>query len=331
MPEPARRDWEHLFEPWFNTDTPAAAASSSSTPAAAENPAFAAATQPLAVNRKAYARHQPPPSADVESRTARITAEVERLIAFVERRHVGVEGLAGAPAPVNAEHSSPPRPRDIVAQRQPESGIETDQTGEQPSALENAGPSGARWFRGFLLFAAIALITASIVFVQRSATAALIKAEAAERLAIESRLSAAQSIASSSERAQQAIARALVRAARAERMIDVMAAPDARIIELRGRTGAPAAVGQAVYSRSRGVLVSATDMPRPAEGQVFQVWAITSDGPVNLGLANPDAQGRLAVAYELTPGLTGPIKGLVITQERIGVASSPAGPVILSQ
>ena len=114
-------------------------------------------------------------------------------------------------------------------------------------------------------------------------------------------------------------------------MIEVMAAPDAQRIELSGRTGAPGAAGHALYSRSRGVIVSATDMPPPAEGHVFQVWATTATGSVSLGLAGPDLQGRMAGAYELPRDVTGSIRGFLITQEPVGGSSSPTGAAVLSK
>ena len=185
--------------------------------------------------------------------------------------------------------------------------------------------------RALLAFASIALVAVYVVHVQRSAAAATTRAEAAERTATESQRTARDAVTAASDRAERAIAEALTHAARAERMIEVMAAPDARRIELSGRTGAPGAAGHALYSRSRGVIVSATDMPPPAEGHVFQVWATTATGSVSLGLAAPDAQGRLAAAYELPRDLAGSIRGFLVTQEHEGGSESPGVPVIANR
>ena len=83
-------------------------------------------------------------------------------------------------------------------------------------------------------------------------------------------------------------------------MIEVIASPDARRIELSGRAAAQGAVGLALYSRSRGVVVSATNLPTPADGHIFQVWATTATGSVSLGLAAPDAHGRMASVLRAT-------------------------------
>jgi Anti-sigma-K factor rskA, C-terminal len=185
--------------------------------------------------------------------------------------------------------------------------------------------------RALLAFVSIVLVAVSVVHVHRSAAAAMTRAEAAERTATESQRTARDAVTAASDRAERAIAEALTHAARAERMIEVMAAPDARRIELSGRTGAPGAAGHALYSRSRGVIVSATEMPPPAEGHVFQVWATTATGSVSLGLAAPDAQGRLAAAYELPRDLAGSIRGFLVTLEREGGSESPGVLVIANR
>ena len=200
-----------------------------------------------------------------------------------------------------------------------------------PEDLRSSHPSAGGSFRALLTFASIALIAVYVVYVQRSAEEAMSRATAAERTAAELQRTAHDAVTASSDRAQRAISEALTHAARAERMIEVIAAPDSRRIELSGRTAAPGAIGHALYSRSRGVIVSATDMPPPAEGHVFQVWATTATGSVSLGLAAPDAQGRLAAAYELPRDLAGPIRGFLVTQEQVGGSESPGVAVIANR
>jgi len=191
-------------------------------------------------------------------------------------------------------------------------------------------PSAEGSFRALLAFVAVALVAAYVVSVHRSATAALSRATAAERTATEVQQVAQSALAAASDRAQRAISEALAQAARTERMLEVIAAPDARRIELSGSTAAPGSAGQALYSRSRGVIVSATGMPRPADGRLYQVWAATATGSVSLGLAFPDGHGRMAGAYELPRSLTDSIRGFLITQEPAGGSSRPRGSVVLS-
>jgi hypothetical protein len=228
-------------------------------------------------------------------RTSKVTTEVERLVAYVERRHFGVEADARGHSEGEELRDRPlprltPPPSDLsaTAAAYPDRSAKARQSPNLPA-------TGS--FRALIAFAAIALVAAYVLYVQRSAASALSKAAAAER---------------------------------AERMIEVIAAPDARRIELAGRAAAPAAVGQALYSRSRGVIISATEMPRPQEGHTFQVWATTSTGSVSLGLATPDAQGRVAVTFDLPPGLAGAIRGFVVTQERVGGSSGTPGVAVLA-
>ena len=92
MPELVRGEWEHLFDPLFAHD----ARHPSETTAAAHEPAsiFREAPHPLAVRRKDYVRRQTTGSRSLEERSARVADAINQLIAFAERRHVGVEGPA---------------------------------------------------------------------------------------------------------------------------------------------------------------------------------------------------------------------------------------------
>ena len=337
MPELVRRDWEHLFEPWFANEAP----SSPDVNAQSKEleSLFHEASEPLAVRRQDYVRRQSPIGRAEESRTVHVSAEIERLVAYVGRRHLGVERdddrhraelpplrdaalrrlegpmPAAKPWPTRETPSPGPLFADVVAHRSDAS----------PSSQL---PGGAA-LRG-LAFASIVLVALYVGYVQRSATEAMARAAAAERTAAEVQRTAEDAVAAASGRAQRASAEALAHAARAEQMIDVMAAPDARRIELYGRDSAPAAIGHALYSRSRGVIVSATGVPGPAEGHVFQVWATTLRGLVSLGLVRPDAQGRVAAVYDVPPALTGSIRRVLVTLEPDGGSNTPTGQVVLA-
>jgi hypothetical protein len=51
---------------------------------------------------------------------------------------------------------------------------------------------------------------------------------------------------------------------------------------------------------------------------------------VSLGLAAPDAQGRLAAAYDVPAGLRGSVRGFVVTHEPAGGSGIPHGETALS-
>lgn len=167
-------------------------------------------------------------------------------------------------------------------------------------------------------------------FVYKQSTDAVARAAAAEQAAAGARSTADARAAASADRNSRAIADALATAAKADRMLEILAAPDARRLDLRGRTGAPAAAGQALWSRSRGVIISAVRVPPPPSGEVYQVWLNMSSGQVSLGFAVPDAQGRVGAAFEFPDSVAGTIAGFQISREPSGGSSRPQGEPVLS-
>jgi anti-sigma-K factor RskA len=119
-------------------------------------------------------------------------------------------------------------------------------------------------------------------------------------------------------------------AAKADRMLEILAAPDARRLDLAGRRGAPAATGQALWSRSRGVIISAVRVPPAPSGEVYQVWLTMSSGPVSLGFAAPDAQGRVGAAFDLPATVAGTVAGFHVSREPAGGSTRPQGQPVLS-
>ena len=153
------------------------------------------------------------------------------------------------------------------------------------------------------------------------------RAAAAERVAQDARAAAARAREAPRE---GALADAVGSADRAERMMQVMVAPDARRMPLAGGAAAPAASGQALWSRTRGAVLTATGLPRTAAGDVYQVWLSTTRGVLALGFASPDAQGRMTATFEIPSELPGNVTGFLLTREPAGGSPAPQGPVALS-
>ena len=84
MPELARREWEHLFEPWFANEAPCPPAVK--TQVKGPEAIFDEASQPLAVRRKDFVRRQSPIGRATESRSGNVAADVERLVGDVALR-----------------------------------------------------------------------------------------------------------------------------------------------------------------------------------------------------------------------------------------------------
>lgn len=150
-----------------------------------------------------------------------------------------------------------------------------------------------------------------------------VEAAAAARQVIEEQVPRAVS------RAERAAGDARTAAARLERIAAIMAAPDARRLELLGRRAAPAALGQVLWSRSHGVFMTAAHVPPLASG-VYQVWLVTSTGTLSLGFASPDAQGRITATFDIPPKLPGSVTGFLVSRESAGGSTAPTEAALLS-
>lgn len=207
-----------------------------------------------------------------------------------------------------------------------------EDAGDRFHALLSAGrPAGwiDRW-RGWTMAAIVVAVLAVVYGAYREISTARERADAAERAAAGARTAAEQTVASAAGATQRAVADALALATRSSRMIEIIAAPDARRLDLLGKAAAPAATGQALWSRSRGVILSATRVPPPPAGEVYQVWLSMSTGPVSLGFASPDAQGRVGATFELPPGAAGTVAGFLVSREPAGGSSTPRGVPVLA-
>lgn len=209
-----------------------------------------------------------------------------------------------------------------------------EDAGDRFHALLSAGRSEGRtdrwrgWTVAAILVAALAVVYGAYLHRQIATTRE--RAEAAERAAAGARTAAGQIVAAAAGETQRGVADALALASRSSRMIEIIAAPDARRLDLLGKAAAPAATGQALWSRSRGVIISATRVPPPPSGEAYQVWLNMSTGPVSLGFASPDPQGRVAATFELPPGAAGTVAGFLISREPAGGSSTPRGVPVLS-
>ncbi len=127
-------------------------------------------------------------------------------------------------------------------------------------------------------------------------------------------------------------ARALIdvtrRAADAQNSIAVLTAPDVARVALAGQPAAPNASAHAFFSRTRGVVFSASNLPALPAARTYQLWAIAGNAPVSVGLLRPDASGR-ADAVLPAPPLPGPASVLAVTIEPAGGVPAPTGDKFL--
>jgi anti-sigma-K factor RskA len=138
---------------------------------------------------------------------------------------------------------------------------------------------------------------------------------------LEARLDSAEQRAFSAER-EVADARRTV--AETQSAMNVMAAPDMVRIDLAGQPAAAAARARAMWSRNRGMVFAASNLPQVPAGRIYQVWVVTTAGPVSAGLLTPDVDGR-AEAFFNTPPDIAPPTAVAVTLEPAGGVPAPTG------
>jgi hypothetical protein len=157
------------------------------------------------------------------------------------------------------------------------------------------------------------------------------RANAAEREAQVVSEAATRDIASARAEAQKELLDARDVAARAELASTVLAAADVVRFNLEGSTEAGRATGHALFSRTRGLVVSATRLPPVATGFVCEIWILGASGPVSAGFFTPDAKGHAMFATDTPPDVPRPVTGLMVTLEPVGGMPVPSGTIVLTR
>lgn len=114
-------------------------------------------------------------------------------------------------------------------------------------------------------------------------------------------------------------------AAETQSALAVLEAPDVARIDLAGQSVAPSASARAFWSRSRGLVFTASNLPPLPPGRTYQLWVITAQpAPISAGLLKPDANGRVSATFETPPDLPTPL-AMAVTDEPEGGVPSPTG------
>jgi len=145
--------------------------------------------------------------------------------------------------------------------------------------------------------------------------------------ALELRLQEATERAAAGERQIAELRRV---SADAQSQLAVLVAPDLQRIDLAGQPRAPQASARAFWSRSRGLVFTASNLPAVPPGKTYQLWVLTNQPtPISAGLFKPDEQGRVATMFGTPPDLPQPI-GMAVTIEPDGGVPSPTGDKYLA-
>jgi anti-sigma-K factor RskA len=122
-------------------------------------------------------------------------------------------------------------------------------------------------------------------------------------------------------------AQARLVATNAQRQLSVIAAPDVAQVALKGQAAAPQASARALWSRSRGLLLAASNLPELPPGQTYQLWVISGKmPPISDGwLFKTDAAGGVTTMFETPVTLPAPT-AMAVSIERDGGSTTAAGP-----
>ena len=124
--------------------------------------------------------------------------------------------------------------------------------------------------------------------------------------------------------AQQQIVDAQTVAAGAQRTVAILTAPDVARVDLAGQPVSPNASARAFWSRSRGMVFNASNLPPLPPGRTYQVWVVTAQAPISAGLLTPDAQGSFSETFSTPSDIPQPI-AMAVTIEPAGGAPAPTG------
>jgi anti-sigma-K factor RskA len=124
------------------------------------------------------------------------------------------------------------------------------------------------------------------------------------------------------------LANAVRVSSQAQTQIAVLTAPDVTRIDLAGLEVAPSASARAFFSPSRGVVLSASNLPPLQAGRTYQLWFIANKVPVAGGLFQPDAAGSSNVLLPVDANAPRP-EALAVTNEPAGGSTTPTNPLYL--
>ena len=117
-------------------------------------------------------------------------------------------------------------------------------------------------------------------------------------------------------------------ASNARDVIVVLAAADLVHVELAGQPASPRASARAFWSRSRGLVFTASSLPPLPAGRTYQLWIVTGQTPVGAGLMKPGTDGTVQAIFSPPTDLEGAV-AFAVTIEPEGGVPAPTGDKFL--
>ncbi len=107
-------------------------------------------------------------------------------------------------------------------------------------------------------------------------------------------------------------------------MVIVLAAEDLVRVDLAGQPVAPRASARAFWSRTRGLIFTASSLPPLPAGRTYELWIIAGQTPIRAGLLRPASDGAVHAVFT-TPGNLSKAAAFAVTIEPDGGALVPTG------
>jgi hypothetical protein len=197
--------------------------------------------------------------------------------------------------------------------------------GGQPKAGTLPGGLPPKWIAAVGLLGLAVVIAAVFGWrLQGQIKAATDRAAIAEKksdLAVSDGFRQAEEARAEAEK-QKADAREM--AGRVQRIGNVMTAPDLIRFNLAGPDGAS---GQALFSRSHGLVINGSGLPALPENASYVGWIVTRFAPVKMGPLTVEPDGTVTLVQ---PVPTVPrVVGMMVTQELADGADAPSGAPVL--
>ena len=106
--------------------------------------------------------------------------------------------------------------------------------------------------------------------------------------------------------------------------LDVLTAPDVVRVELTGQQPAPSAVARAYWSRSRGLVFTASHLPPAPPNRTYQLWVVTAAAPISAGLLTTTSTGDVSAMFNTPSDIPTPV-AMAVTLEPEGGVPAPTG------
>jgi hypothetical protein len=198
------------------------------------------------------------------------------------------------------------------------------------SAEQAPDRSVTRWYAAVgALGVAIVVATGFAWSFYGRARVAAEQASDAQQRAAQIATAADQRIEAARQEAATQVREARDAASKAEITGDVLAASDLVRFSLTSADGGGRAL--LLWSRSRGMVFSASRLAAPARGSVYQVWLLTDADPVSAGTVAPDAAGRASMATDTPPNVPRAVTGVRVTLEPEPGSRAPSGSTVLER